>query len=346
MARPRVFVSSTYYDLKHLRSSLENFIDSLGFDAILSEKGDVAYAPDRPLDESCYREVENSDVLVLIVGGRYGSEISETKGDTKKSFFERYNSITRSEYQSAVRRGIPIYILIERSVHAEYETYLRNKESKKVRYAHVDSINIFVLIEEILNQPRNNPVQQFERYSEIEAWLREQWAGLFRELLRRMQGQAEIASLQAQVGQLSELNTTLKRYLEEIVSRIAPQKESETLIRSETQRLMDASLERALSRNQLGKYLVDVVGIPPSDVFSAIRKATSADGFVQILADGIADKEKGKNIRNLTDRGTLIDVEEDLEDMRRDLQLAPLKVTTNRWRDFQPPRNREPFGSK
>lgn len=39
MARPRIFVSSTHYDLKHLRSSLENFIESLGFDAILSEKG-------------------------------------------------------------------------------------------------------------------------------------------------------------------------------------------------------------------------------------------------------------------------------------------------------------------
>ena len=35
MARPRVFVSSTYYDLKHIRASLENFIESLGFDAVL-----------------------------------------------------------------------------------------------------------------------------------------------------------------------------------------------------------------------------------------------------------------------------------------------------------------------
>ena len=46
MAKPRVFVSSTYYDLKHLRSSLENFVESLGFEPVLSEKGDIAYAPD------------------------------------------------------------------------------------------------------------------------------------------------------------------------------------------------------------------------------------------------------------------------------------------------------------
>src|SRR5438270_9251216 len=32
MARPRVFVSSTYYDLRHIRGSLEVFIGSLGYD--------------------------------------------------------------------------------------------------------------------------------------------------------------------------------------------------------------------------------------------------------------------------------------------------------------------------
>jgi hypothetical protein len=36
MAKPRVFVSSTYYDLKHLRSAIEAFIDSLGYEPILS----------------------------------------------------------------------------------------------------------------------------------------------------------------------------------------------------------------------------------------------------------------------------------------------------------------------
>ncbi len=131
MARPRIFVSSTYYDLKHLRSSLENFVQALGFDATLSEKGKIAYTPDVPLDESCYREVGNSDILVLIIGGRYGSEASGGSAKPPKTFYDRYNSITRGEYQSALKRDIPIYVLIEKSVHAEYETYLRNKTIKR-----------------------------------------------------------------------------------------------------------------------------------------------------------------------------------------------------------------------
>lgn len=66
MARPRIFVSSTYYDLKHVRSSLDNFIEALGFDSVLSEKGDIAFSPDAPLDESCYREASRPTYSCLL----------------------------------------------------------------------------------------------------------------------------------------------------------------------------------------------------------------------------------------------------------------------------------------
>jgi hypothetical protein len=87
MARPRIFVSSTYYDLRHIRSSLELFIESLGYDSILSEKGDIAYLHDTPLDESCYREAASSDMLILIIGGRYGSEKSGGENKNRDDFF-------------------------------------------------------------------------------------------------------------------------------------------------------------------------------------------------------------------------------------------------------------------
>lgn len=324
MARPRVFVSSTYYDLKHLRSSLENFVESLGFDAILSEKGQIAYTPDVPLDESCYREVGNADIFVLIVGGRYGSEVSAGKKSLPKTFYERYNSITRGEYRSAVDRDVPIYVLVERSVHAEYETFLRNKDNQKIVYAHVDSVNVFELIESIIGQARNNPIQQFDKYSEIELWLREQWAGLFRELLQRTQGHAQLASLQGQVAQLAELNTTFKRYLEEIVSRIAPQK-SKTLIRTETKRLKDATLERVVRSNPLGKHLIEFVHIPIEVVSRAVINATTLDKFYSILATEEDDTRTRREISQLAERDTGQMVLSDLNDMRLLLGIAPIK---------------------
>jgi hypothetical protein len=249
----------------------------------LSEKGKIAYTPDVPLDESCYREVTNCDMFVLIVGGRYGSEASSSKSDTTKSFHDRYNSVTRLEFRAAVDRDIPAYVLIERSVYAEYETYLRNKTRKDVTYAHVDSVNIFQLIEEILLLPRNNPVFQFDRYEEIEAWLREQWAGLFRELLQRIQSHAQIASLQVQVEQLAELNKTLKAYLEEVVTRLAPGNESAILINAETRRLDEATLASRLKAHSLGGALIDTYEIAPQRLRELIAASADASEFLHAL---------------------------------------------------------------
>lgn len=278
MARPRVFVSSTYYDLKYTRASLETFIESLGFDAILSEKGHIAYDPDLPLDESCYREVGNADIFVLIIGGRYGTEASETRTDIPKGFFDRYDSITKKEYTNAVEKGIPVYILIERVVYSDYETYLLNKDSKNVNYAHVSSVNVFSLIESILNQRRNNPFQQFDRFADIQSWVREQWAGLFRELLNRKSSQQQIASLAAQVTVLTEVNQTLKTYLEQVVKKVSPD-DATALIQAQDERLKETALRSELDHNGLVGYFRDTRGLGEDTITNAVREAKSVVDF-------------------------------------------------------------------
>jgi hypothetical protein len=236
MAKPRIFISSTYYDLRHIRASLETFVRSLGYEPVLSEKGDIAYIPDIALDESCYREAAGADLLVLIIGGRYGSERSNSRTEPDRTFFEQYDSITKQEYKSALDNNIPVYILVDVQVYAEYQTFQKNKNNVNITYAHVDSVNIFHLIEEILTQRRNNALSTFSRYAEIEDWLREQWAGFFRELLKRTTHSQEIASLASQVFQLSELNKTLRTYLETLMTSISPDK-SKAVIETESTRL-------------------------------------------------------------------------------------------------------------
>jgi len=321
MARPRVFVSSTYYDLKHIRASLDLFIESLGFESVLSEKGDIAYTPDRPLDESCYREAQSADLFVLILGGRYGSEASTETKKPSKSFFDRYDSITKKEYESAVGRDIPIYILVEGGVYTEYQTFLRNKDNAAIRYAHVDSVNIFHLIEEILARPRNNPVRAFDRFAEIESWLRDQWAGLFRELLTKQSQQQQLVALTTEVGQLKEINETLKKYLEAVMTG-ATQDVSEKLIQSEEKRLEDVKKQDLLRMNHWCGFTMRKTKISLEQFTKAIKQAKSFEEFAQLVADSSDSTEYREILETLNDHEA---ARRDFNEARDILDLPPIR---------------------
>ena len=173
MAHPRVFISSTYYDLKNVRADLERYINDRGFDPVLNERGQIPYNNKEKLEEYCYKEIENCDILISIIGGRHGSS----------STHDPY-SISQKELKTAIDLGRPVYIFVEKSVLAEYETYKKNKESKDIEYAAVDNVAIYKFMDEVFSFPINNQVAPFETSSEITVYLQEQWAGLFQHLLR------------------------------------------------------------------------------------------------------------------------------------------------------------------
>ncbi|WP_413716016.1 DUF4062 domain-containing protein [Sphingobium sp. B8D3B] len=87
MARPRVFVSSTYFDLKSVRADLEHFIRERGFDPVLHERGSIPYGNAEALERYCYKEIETCDILISIIGGRFGSQ-----SDDSSILFLRWNS--------------------------------------------------------------------------------------------------------------------------------------------------------------------------------------------------------------------------------------------------------------
>ena len=255
MARPRVFISSTFYDLKHIRSSLETFVKSLGFDAVLSEKGGVPYAHDRPLDESCYKEAASADIFVLIVGGRYGSQASAEPEAAHQSRLDEYESVTKKEFEAAYDANIPIFVMIEAGVAAEYQTYSKNRNNGDIEYAHVDSPNVFKFIDLIYSKKQNNAAFNFSDANEIQNCLRDQWAAIFRDLLKSKSQQKQLTALTEQVGELKAVNSTLKNYLEEVIKGVRPEN-FEIFIKNETEKLITATMIEKLKSNPFFDFII------------------------------------------------------------------------------------------
>lgn len=202
MARPRIFISSTFYDLKHVRADVERFLSELGYDPVANERGHIPYGSEEALEEYCYREIENTDILVSIIGGRYGSASAGHE-----------NSISQMELKTAVKLSRQVYIFVDADVKSELRTYKMNKDSPSTKYAHVDNVKIFEFLEDIEKIKVNNATFAFRESSEIIAILREQFAGLFQHLLRTAARQEEVRlvdSLKATSQSLEDVVKYLK----------------------------------------------------------------------------------------------------------------------------------------
>lgn len=91
----KVFVSSTYEDMKEYRSAADTALRSTGKLAVVME--DFAANPEPPI-EVCRQKVKECDALVLILGFKYGSTIPDGR------------SYSELEYDTAVKAGMPVFV--------------------------------------------------------------------------------------------------------------------------------------------------------------------------------------------------------------------------------------------
>ena len=174
MAVPRVFISSTYYDLKQVRNNIGSFVESLGYETVMHENAEVAYTQNNPLEYDCYHEIESCDIVVCIIGNHFGSQSVDTN-----------LSITMKELTTAIKEKKKVYIFIAKDVYIEYRTYLLNKDSGTFKSAYTDDIRIHEFIEQLKNTVKDHVMDSFETTDEIIDNLRKQFAGLLQGLLRR-----------------------------------------------------------------------------------------------------------------------------------------------------------------
>ena len=116
---PNVFLSSTMYDLSELRVQLRQFIDGLGWRAVMSEHDSFPIDANQTTVENSRRNVrENADVFVMVVGARYGSVDAEAD-----------KSVTNLEFVEAWARGVPVYVFVRKDVLAQMRVWKANPEA-------------------------------------------------------------------------------------------------------------------------------------------------------------------------------------------------------------------------
>lgn len=212
MAVPRVFISSTYYDLRQVRNNIGNFIEGLGYDIVMHERSGVAYTQTQHLENDCYQELSGCDIVVCIIGNHFGTA----------SASDSELSITMKEIQTAIRNKKKVYVFISRDVYIENRTYELNKDSGNFKSAFTDNTKIHEFILQLKCEIKQHPILEFGTTDEIIDVLKSQFAGLFQNLLARETSLTEaqtVYSLQESVNQMKQMTEKFATQHDEFLKR-------------------------------------------------------------------------------------------------------------------------------
>ena len=281
--KPRVFVSSTYFDLKHVRERIERFIENYNFEPVLFESDNVIFEHNKPLDLSCYNEVKLCHMMILIIGGRYGSIISGENTKEKKDFYNNdYISITRKEFETASKLNIPVFIFIEKNVYAEYHTYNKNKaffdnqlntkNENNFSFAHVDDVNVFKFI----NSVERIAIKTFEKIEDIETYLGNQIAGMLFLYLQQLQDKKEEEKLLDSVSELKSISRRMNEMIIAVGKNVIQDNTFEDVIFNQNKILIEFFVEQFVDNLEF-KNEYDITEDEVKNVYSITKKILFSD---------------------------------------------------------------------
>lgn len=206
----------------------------MGHIPVMSDYADVLYDPRTHTHTSCVSEVANCDMLIVIIGSRFGG-ISVPEAidavntndfeDTISNTSENKISITQLEVLKAIECNIPIYAFIDNKVYYQHELYEKNKDNNEI----IDNIvfpsiekpelakYIFNFIDYIRHRAKGNSYFPFEKLQDIEDVLKKQWSSYFQRLLLE---QRTVEKEQKQIDVLNEQFENLKAAIIASIGRV------------------------------------------------------------------------------------------------------------------------------
>jgi len=230
MAAPKIFVSSTCYDMGIIRSQLRNFIVGLGYDPVMSEFSDILFDHRLHTHTSCLKEIPNCDMLVLIIGSRFGGkgtpeavaslDIESLKKLSANQAFlgsSENLSVTQLEVLSAISERLPTFCFVDSRVLHDHQLYEANKANglaDKIKYPSIEKAETAQFIFEFINFLRlrvtGNSVFSFSKMEDIEQNLRRQWSAWYQRLLSdERRNDVESRQIDNMASQLESLKTAI-----------------------------------------------------------------------------------------------------------------------------------------
>jgi hypothetical protein len=175
------------------------------------------------------------------------------------------------------------------------------------------------MLGDIYVQRRNNFVRGFSGHEEIIDWLREQWAGLFADSLKKRQGDLKLKNLENQISELSNLVNSLKTYSEEIV-KIVNKDKSHAIIKKVNKQFRKRQVQKFMQESLITFMGADFAQakkkMPPAEeVFDKFLESKSLRGFANAIGypdvELIDFKEAKEDYKNMKLQYTKEGVEED-----------------------------------
>lgn len=172
---PTVFISSTIEDLHHVRDAVRETISELGYQPIMSEYGGVGYMNETAADIACYQSVKECQLMMLIIGKRYGSKTQESGAV----------SVTEHEYDTCMEHRPRLITFVDQEVLHNKRFFDDNQDVKtELHYRGMDDPKAtFSFIDKVVHAPVRNAILPFSAVADVRSQLKNQLAALFHDLL-------------------------------------------------------------------------------------------------------------------------------------------------------------------
>lgn len=230
MARLKVFVSSTCYDLSIVRSQVRTYLKQLGHDPVMSDYMEVLYDPREHTHKSCIQEIAGCDIALLIIGSRFGGkavpaafdeiDFESLEGKSASSAIiesKEQLSVTQIEICKAIEDAIPVFTFVDHRVLHDHLVYEANKADGKVEEIKFPSIEkpesakyIFEFINFLRHRTENNSVTSFSKIEDINEYLGSQLSALSQRLLQEQRNkEAERKRIDYFASQIADLKAAV-----------------------------------------------------------------------------------------------------------------------------------------